>query len=267
MAEIGVLGALGELDIPVDAVTGTSAGAIVGGLFSLGWPADRVRATMRRHLVESSRPVEPTVPMVSLSSGARMAERLQAVCGELEVEDTWIDFGCVSTNLSTRERVVHRSGPMWRAVRASASIPGVFPPVAQDGDLLVDGGVVDNLPIGLLVDRHPGLRAIAVDVGVHRDLTAGDLPEHTVVRGWPVLRDRLHPGRPSPQIPGIASVMARLAELGSRDREDFDAADLMIRPDVGDVPLLDFGRFDDLVERGHAEGMAALVAWQAAADG
>jgi predicted acylesterase/phospholipase RssA len=61
--------------------------------------------------------------------------------------------------------------------------------------------------------------------------------------------------------------MARLAEFGSRDREDFDAADLMIRPDVGDVPLLDFGRFDDLVERGHAEGMAALVAWQAAGDG
>jgi predicted acylesterase/phospholipase RssA len=217
--------------------------------------------------VESSRPVEPTVPMVSLSSGARMTERLQMVCGDLDIEDAWIDYACVSTNLSTRERVVHRSGPAWRAVRASMSIPGVFPPVAENGDLLVDGGVVDNLPIGVLIDRHPGLRALAVDVAVHRDLAAGDLPDHTVVRGWHVLRDRLHPRRSSPQVVGIASVMARLAELGNRDSEDRDAADLIIRPEVGDVPLLDFGRFDELVESGYVDGRAALEAWQSDRDG
>ena len=261
MAEIGVLEVLDELDIPVDAITGTSAGAIVGGSYALGWPAKRVRWTLRHHLVESSRPVEPTVPMVSLSSGGRMAERLKAVCGELELEDTWIDFACVSTNLSTRSRVVHRTGPAWRAVRASMSLPGVFPPVAHDDDLLIDGGVVDNLPVGVLLDRHPGSSVVAVDVGVHRDLTAGDLPHDTVVHGWPLLRDRLHPWRRSPEIAGIASVMTRLTELGSRDSDDFGAADLIIRPEVQEFGLLEFDRFDDLVARGRAEGEAMVAPW------
>lgn len=258
MAELGVLQALEERGVPVDAITGTSAGAIVGGVSALGWPAGRVRRTLRRYLVDAGRPVEPTLPLVSLASGARAVDRLQAVCGDRDLEDAWIDFACVSTNLSTRERVVHRTGPAWRAVRASMSIPGVFPPVRQGDDLLVDGGVVDNLPVSVLLERHPGMRAVAVDVGARRDLSAGDLPGEAVVRGWPLLRDRLHPGRRSPRVAGIASIMARLAELGSIDEGTRDRAEIVIRPEVDDVGLLEFGRLDDLADRGHAAALHAL---------
>ena len=104
----------------------------------------------------------------------------------------------MSTNLSRMEPLVHRQGRAWRAIRASTSIPGVFPPVAQGQDVLVDGGLVDNLPVGEMRRGHDRITAVAVDVGVRRGMQAGDLPDSTVIGGWRLLvtgsiPDGLHP--------------------------------------------------------------------------
>ncbi|MEL7206768.1 MAG: cyclic nucleotide-binding and patatin-like phospholipase domain-containing protein [Actinomycetota bacterium] len=260
LSEIGSIEVLLDGGLEIDAVTGTSAGALVGGAFARDWPVDRVVRTLRRHLVDEGRPVEPTIPLVALSSGARMTARLREVCDELAVEDQWIDFACLSTDLSERRPHVHRTGPAWRALRSSMSIPGLFPPVASDGNLLIDGGVVDNLPVAAMTERHPGIRTVAIDVGVHRDLEAGDLPADTVVQGLDILRARLHPRRRTPSMAGIASVLARLAELGNRHDDAPSAVDLMIRPEVGEVSLLDFASFDVLLEAGRGAAREALVA-------
>lgn len=260
MAQIGVVRALGELGIPIDAVGGTSAGALVAGSVARGWPVEQVRAVLHDGMVAQGSPIDPTVPLTSLAAGRRMTERLREAAGDVDLEDLWLPFYCVSTNLSHNRAEVHRRGRGWRAVRASMSIPGVFPPVAEGGDVLVDGGLVDNMPVGEMRRAHEGITVIAVDVGVQRGLSAGDLPDSTVLPGWRLMFDRLHPGRRSPQVVGILTILARLTELGGSSRST-ELPDVLVRPDVERFAMLDFGRFDELVEHGHREALATLGEW------
>lgn len=260
MAEIGVVRALGELGIPIDAVGGTSAGALVAGAVARGWSVEQVRAVLHDGMVAQGSPIDPTVPLTSLAAGRRMTERLRMAAGDVDIEDLWLPFYCVSTNLSHNRAEVHRRGRGWRAVRASMSIPGVFPPVAEGGDVLVDGGLIDNMPVGEMRRAHEGITVIAVDVGVQRGLSAGDLPESTVLHGWRLMFDRLHPGRRSPQVAGILTILARLTELGGSSRST-EMPDVLVRPDVERFAMLDFGRFDELVEHGHREALATLGEW------
>ena len=212
-------------------------------------------------MVSESNPLDLTLPISSIASGRRISERLQAAAGDVDIEDLWIDYFCVSTNLSRMEPLVHRQGRAWRAIRASMSIPGVFPPVAHGQDVLVDGGLVDNLPVGEMRRGHDRITAVAVDVGVRRGLQAGDLPDSTVIGGWRILVDRIHPRRASPQIVGIISLLARLTELGGGGADRADRGDVLVRPDVEQFPILDFDRFDELVEVGYRAGLATLGPW------
>jgi predicted acylesterase/phospholipase RssA len=111
---------------------------------------------------------------------------------------------------------------------------------------------------------HGGITVIAVDVGVARGLTAGDLPESTVVDGWRLLVDRLHPRRTSPEVAGILTVLARLTELGGGEAGEADRGDVLVAPDVGGFPILDFDRFDELVAVGRRDGRRVLEPWWAA---
>jgi NTE family protein len=260
MAEIGVVRAMGELGIPIDAVGGTSAGALVAGAVARGWPVEQVRAVLHDGMVAQGSPIDPTVPLTSLAAGRRMTDRLRTAAGDVDIEDLWLPFYCVSTNLSHNRAEVHRRGRGWRAVRASMSIPGVFPPVAEGGDVLVDGGLTDNMPVGEMRRAHDGITVIAVDVGVQRGMNAGDLPDSTVVHGWRLVFDRLHPRRRSPQVAGILTILARLTELGGSGRST-EMPDVLVRPDVERFPMLDFGRFDELVEQGHREALDTLGEW------
>jgi NTE family protein len=260
MAEIGVVRAMGELGIPIDAVGGTSAGALVAGSVARGWPVEQVRAVLHDGMVAQGSPIDPTVPLTSLAAGRRMTERLRMAAGDVDIEDLWLPYYCVSTNLSHNRAEVHRRGRGWRAVRASMSIPGVFPPVAEGGDVLVDGGLIDNMPVGEMRRAHEGITVIAVDVGVKRGLSVGDLPESTVLHGWRLVFDRLHPGRRSPQVVGILTILARLTELGGSSRST-EMPDVLVRPDVERFAMLDFGRFDELVEQGHREALDTLGEW------
>ena len=264
MAEVGVLQALEALDIPIDAVGGTSAGSLVAGAVARGWSAARVGQVLRQGMVEGRNPVDVTVPLASLASGRRVTERLKAAAGEADIEDLWLDFFCVSTNLTRTAPHVHRTGTSWRAIRASMSIPGIFPPVPLGDDVLVDGGLVDNLPVGEMRRGHDGITVIAVDVGVQRGLTAGDLPDSTVVDGWRLMVDRLHPRRDAPDVAGILTVLTRLTELGGGDGGgEADLGDVLVAPDVGRFPLLDFDRFDELVAVGERDGRRVLEPWWA----
>lgn len=261
MAEIGVIRAMGDLGIPIDAIGGTSAGSLVAGAFARGWPIEAVAKVLRKGMVTGSNPLDLTLPVSSIASGRRISQRLRDAAGDVDIEDLWIDYFCVSTNLSRMEPLVHREGQAWRAIRASMSIPGVFPPVAHGDDVLVDGGLVDNLPVAEMRRGHDDITAVAVDVGVRRGLQAGDLPDSTVLGGWRVLVDRLHPRRPSPQIVGIVSLLARLTELGGGGSDRADRGDILVRPDVEQFPILDFDRFDELVEVGYEAGLTTLGPW------
>jgi predicted acylesterase/phospholipase RssA len=260
MAEIGVVRAMQELGIPIDAVAGTSAGALVAGAVARGWGWQRIAATVRAGVAEGKSLIDLTFPALSLASGARVTERLRAAAGTIDIEDLLIDYFCVSTNLTRKEPRVHVSGPAWRAVRASLAIPGVFPPVPDGDDVLVDGGMLENYPVRRMRLRHPRSTVVGVDVGSRRDLSARDLPDTGVVSGWDLLRARFDRSRNDGSL-SMVKVLAGLTELGVRDPEGPDLADVTVEPPVLDLPILDFSRFDEAVERGYQEGRSVLEAW------
>jgi predicted acylesterase/phospholipase RssA len=199
---------------------------------------------------------------VSIAAGARVTQLIRDGSDGMDIEDTWINGFCVSTNLTRGEVEVHRSGPGWFAIRSSFSIPGVFPPMRNaDGDILVDGGVLDNLPVGIMRSIHDGIRVIAVDVGSKRDMRAGALPDSGVVSGWQWLVQRLDPRTPSPEIAGIVRVLMRITELGGGGSPDL--GDLYIRPPVDGIAMLDFSAFDRLVDLGYEAATEAIGAWLA----
>ena len=259
VAGLGVLRAMRELDLPYDAVGGVSIGALVGGGAAREQSFEMLVDLLRDAVVTNS-PFDVTFPAVSLAAGKRVTRHLQNAADGLDMEDAWRPFFCVSTNL-TRGRVeVHRTGPGWHAIRASFSIPGVFPPVrTPDGDLLVDGGVLDNLPVGVMRADHPGISVVSVDVRRARDLGGQGIPGDGVVSGWRVLLSRIDPSAREADRAGLGRILLRLTEIGT---DQGDRGDLCIRPAIETFSIADFGAFDRLVDLGYQAAMAALPPWR-----
>ena len=226
----------------------------------------------------ADRLLDYTVPMVSLIKGERIVQVLDRQFGEWSVDDMWTPFSCVSTDLTTAETVVHRSGSVVRAIRTSVAIPGVLPPVAWDGHLLADGGVLDNLPAGVFgADPSIGV-IIASDVAPPIGPTAkGD--HGLSVSGWTVARGRLVPRRlrralrrdadrdTTVRYPGLGATLLRSLLIGSsRSRDEHLAAgiiDLYLELDLRDIPLLDFGLVTPAAEAGAEQARVAVSAWLA----
>jgi NTE family protein len=260
LAELGVLRALREANVPIDAAGGTSIGSIIAGATSSQMDLDTTTAMMKAALIDGKSPVDVTLPIVSLAAGARVSKSMQDAARGLDFEDAWLNGFCVSTNLTRGEVEVHRVGPAWIGLRASFSIPGVFPPMrTADGDLLVDGGVLDNMPVGIMRSLFSGINVVAVDVGSKRDIRAGALPDTGVVSGWKWLMQRVDPREQSPEMAGIIRVIMRITELGGSGAADL--GDLYIRPAVDGVAMLDFGAFDRLMELGYATASVAIEEW------
>lgn len=168
LGHIGVIRALLELGVPIDCVAGTSSGSVVGALLAAAMTPDQIeaiaKATRWRDLVK------PVIPRLGLLDGGRLEHLLVKVLGDRRIEDLALPFACVATDIVTGEEVVIRTGPLAPAIRASCSMPGFFTPVEIDGRLLVDGGVVDNVPVD--VARSLGADfVIAVDVSGRIDAT------------------------------------------------------------------------------------------------
>ena len=251
-AHFGVARALAERGVPIDGIIGTSAGAVVGGLLArVGDPLDAQRqmlgwfeaARWRRDL---------TPPSVALLSGRTMTIGLQELGGGMRIEELPIGFAAVSCDLVSARPFVHDRGPLWQALRASGSVPGLFPPLVVDGMLLVDGGLVANMPSEIARQRHPNARLIAVEVGDPTGLDLGGLDGSGIMNGW----DRLRRRRGEVGGASLSKLLMRLTELGRHDSTDH--ADIVITPDVRGYGLTETKRARDIVQRGYEAGLVAL---------
>lgn len=261
IAHVGVYRALLERGVAIDATAGASIGAIVAGAVARGDGPDDVSAQIRAAVVERS-PVDLTFPSVSFAAGGRVTQHIKDGAQGLDLEDAWLNFLCVSTNLTRGALEVHTRGPGWTAVRSSFSVPGLFPPMRNDaGEILVDGGILDNMPVAPLRATHAGITVIAVDVGARREFMSTDLPDTGVVSGWRFLVNNLRQ-RSLENLTTLPRVLMRLTELGSLG--DDDHGECYIRPELTGVSLLDFDKFDELVRMGERDAFPALDAWLAA---
>jgi predicted acylesterase/phospholipase RssA/CRP-like cAMP-binding protein len=257
-AHLGVWRALAELGIEVDAIAGASMGAALGAGMALQTAADELTALAAELFHDL---LDYTVPVVSLIKGERITRNLTHALGDLDIRDLWLPFACVSTNLTRSALQVHDSGGLATAVRASVAIPGILPPVPMDGDLLVDGGVLNNLPADVLRATRTVGTVIAVDLSPASGPRASE-DFGLSVSGWKALRSRREGGG---RFPGLMSVLMRAMVAGSvRDRDRMVAdgtVDCYLDLDLRGVALLDFERVRETADRGYDVARPRLEAW------
>lgn len=257
-AHIGVVRALREAGIAIDAVGGTSIGAIIGAGVACDWSDAAMLANYRRAFVDGKPLHDWTLPFVALTRGRRTGLLLREAFGAHDIEDLPIPFFCLSADLTGGHPVVHREGPLWLWLRASSAIPGVLPPVLHRGHVFVDGAVMNNLPVDVL--REDGLgEIVAVDIGAD-DVLRADVEEWESPPWWRLAAQRWR-HRAAPRRPGLISLLLRAgminAEAASAGRRA--AADLLLRPSLGSVQLLDWRNYEHIVEAGYAYARPALA--------
>ena len=261
-ASLGVMRALHESGLDVDVVGGTSMGAVLAGLCAMGHDVDAMIEVARRGFCGFEVFSDLTAPVVSLMRGASSVKMLKAMFGDVQIEDLWIPYFCVSSNMTRAEVVVHDRGPIWFATRASSSIPGILPPVPWRGDLLVDGGVLNNLPADIMRDRCRG-SVVAVDVGAVVELRS-PLDDAPTLSGWPQLARTLNPLAPRPAFPNILRILSRTATLGSvHDQAAMqEVADLYLHPPTDAVDPLDWAAIDTVVGIGYRHARTPIAEWK-----
>ncbi len=259
--QIGALKALREVGIDPDAVAGTSMGSVIAAFTALVDDIDRAVAHADREFT-GIKLLDYTLPLTSIFEAKRMTERMENVFGGLEVEDTMIPFLCLSTNLTKATLVEHRRGDLVHALRASVSLPGVFPPVPHDGDLLVDGGVLENLPARPLRE-DPGISTvIAIDVAPPDGPRAKAEFGHSL-SGFEILKQRARRQR-FPHPPIATTVIASMLVGSSQARINAlhnDDIDLYVSLNLSGVKLLDFDALQPAIERGYEDAVPQLRAW------
>jgi NTE family protein len=161
-AHLGLMRALNELDIPVDVVGGTSMGAFFAGLVACGYSHHEMTHLARETFVRNNYLNDYLFPTVALIRGRKFVRRLHDIFGDRRIEELRTPFFCVSTNLTRGAPVIHDRGALHLWLATSMAVPGVAPPVAYRGDLLVDGAVVNSLPTDVMQalqragNRRPG---------------------------------------------------------------------------------------------------------------
>ena len=260
-AHIGVLRALSEAGIPIDLVCGTSMGAIVSGQVALGMSWEDVFRETRRHFRGNSI-YDATLPVISFFKARRMDARLQLIVGDAQIEDLWVKYFCVSSNLTRAAPEVHERGSLKRAMRASSAVPGLFPPLLKaNGEILVDGALVNNLPADLAVARHGG-SAIAVNVIPTIDqVTTGGYREGASAFRALLSRTRTDPQLRSPTIVDLLMRSVFLPTVSAAGRIRADAS-LYIEPPLERFGFLNTKRFDEIVETGYRAAQEKLSVWR-----
>jgi predicted acylesterase/phospholipase RssA/CRP-like cAMP-binding protein len=237
LAHIGVLEELLAAGVEIDRVAGCSMGAFVGAMFAMGLEPAAIKRHCEAELVRRNPLGDYTLPVYSVVRGKRGIDMLERVFGGAKIEELDREFFAVSCDLVSGELIVHRRGRVADAVAASMSLPGVLPPVQRDGRMLVDGGVLNNLPVKEMAASGEG-PVIAVDVTAQFDAPRG------------VGRN-----------PRLKEVLVRAISLGSVDAVNAarEAADVLITPEVSGVGMLDFSRLDGMVEAGRRAAREALA--------
>ena len=258
-AHIGVVDELLRAGVPIDRFGGTSMGAYVAATFAAGRSASEVQRRCRAEFVQRNPLSDYTVPVYGVLRSRKARAMLERTFGDTRIEDLPYEFFCISCDLVAAATVVHDRGPLRSALGASMCLPAIFPPIPYEGALLVDGGVLDNLPVGEMARRGEG-PVIAVDV------TAQFAPPARRT-GAPTRRSRMSDrsrelltGWDSTPVPNVKETLIRSMLLGSLDPAGAAerGADLLIAPETGPIPLTAFKRIDELVEAGRAAARQAL---------
>lgn len=249
-AHIGVVRAMREMGIPIDFVSGASMGAIVAACVAMGWNDDEIEMRIRDAFVKSNPLGDHVLPVVALTRGRLVEDRLKTHFGEALIEELDTPFFCVSSDLAIGSAKVHRLGLIREALRATISLPGILPPVVDDGALLVDGAVINNFPLELMAAAHRG-PTIGVDVALRGTINPNDFVNPPSFFQW--VWD--HGFKTAPP---IISLLMRAATTRKEPAKSAHPADIMIIPTIEGVELRDWKKYDIAVAAGYQAGKKEL---------
>ena len=255
LSHIGVVKALEEAGIPIDIVGGTSIGAFIGGLYALDGDVVPMYGRAKRFSGRMAGlwrfVLDLTYPAVSYTTGHEFNRGIWKAFGQSQIEDFWLPYFTNTTNITHSRMDIHTSGYAWRYVRASMSLAGLVPPMTDNGDMLCDGGYVDNLPVSKM--RGMGAKYIfAVDVGSvseHIHMSYGD----TLSGVWATF-NRWNPFSSHPDVPNLTDIQSRLAYSASvpaLEKAKKMRNCIYMRPPIADYGTLEFGKFDEIYEVGY----------------
>ncbi|XP_050553739.1 neuropathy target esterase sws isoform X7 [Spodoptera frugiperda] len=261
-AHVGMVRAIQEAGIPIDMVGGVSIGAFMGAL----WCMERNITTVTQKAREWSQKMtqwgkqllDLTYPATSMFSGRQFNATIRSTFGDVHIEDLWLPYFTVTTDISSSCMRVHRHGSLWRYIRASMSLSGYMPPLCDplDGHLLLDGGYVNNLPADVM--RSLGAKHIlAIDVGSQDDTDLTNYGDD--LSGWWLLWKRWNPFTTPVKVPNLPDIQSRLAYVScNRQLEEVKKSDYCeyIRPPIDAYKTLQFGSFDEIREVGYRHGAA-----------
>jgi NTE family protein len=263
-AHLGVMRALHERGIEVDCVGGTSIGGVMAALAASDRTPDEVTDVARAAFGRNPTGDVNWLPLISLLKGVQLRRVVSDAIGGLfgrpvDIEDLWKNFFCVASNLTqTREDVLQR-GPVLQALLASVAIPGALPPVVRDGDLLFDGGSLNNFPTDIMRRRRGIGTVIGVDLSASkpRRMTFPEVPGT-----WALLRDRLRPRRQRRyRLPSLPTYLLNVSVLYSLSRRESSQrlTDVCFKPPLHRVGLLQWSRLDAIARQGHAHAVQLLA--------
>lgn len=246
-AHIGVIKELVRQQVPIDMIVGTSVGSLIGALYAADGDIGRLEAVARplkrKDLFDYSLTV--LFGRMGLAKGEKLAEFVREQIPQTTIEELRIPFAAVATDLKQGRRVVLDKGPLVAAIRASCAIPGIFAPVEHEGRLLVDGLVLENLPV-------VPAREMGADIVIAVDVSRCANDNH---------------------IDDLVDVIVQSVCIMSaaRVQESRSAADILITPELGTVGRMDFDKKDQCIQAGAAavrnampEIAKAIASWQKA---
>ncbi len=235
LSHIGVLRVLEQEGIPIDMIAGTSIGALIGSFYAHGRSADKI-AKLAIDLGENRLNflINLSLPKTGLMRGRRLNAILKSVIRDTRFSDLRIPFACVATDIDSGEEVVLNEGLVRDAARASCSLPVIFSVVKNQSRYLVDGGLVNPVPVSVLKSMGADI-IIAVNV----------IPPHEV------------PGTAHHNIFTVVMRTIHISRYGLI-KASLDEADIVIEPRVDDIGYADFQRADDSILRGEQAARQAV---------
>jgi len=259
-AHVGIYRALEENQIPIDYVGGTSIGSIMAGFIAMGYDAQKMHEESRD--VFMSNPTPSTeyrwIPIFCLISGEKLQGLLEYYFGDVQIEDLWLPFYCISSNLTNAKMQLHESGSLSKAIRASISLPGIFPPAIQDQSLLVDGAIFNNFPIDVMVNKSVGnIIAVSLDSDTEEKVTFTEFPNRAKYLWHKIIGKK---DASTQQIPNMMHMLVQstLVNSDALARTWRPSIDLFFNPDVSKFGLMDWKSFDKIAAEGYDHGRAIL---------
>ncbi|MCP9257513.1 Neuropathy target esterase [Dirofilaria immitis] len=249
-AHVGVLHAMQEHGIPIDMIGGTSVGAMIGGLYAQGVEDVEQRAKSWFAMMASiwTKLWDLTYAHSAMFTGAGFNHGLQDLFSDSLIEDLWIPYFCISTDISNSEMRVHRTGPLWAYCRASMSLAGYLPPLCDpvDGHLLLDGGYVNNLPADVMQSMSAKI-IIAVDVGSAAETNLYNYGDS--LSGFWILLRKLNPFAEPIKVLNMEEIQSRLAYVSCEQQLQLvkNAGYCQyVRPPIDEFKTLDFHKYDEI---------------------